>query len=633
MAIFLLLICFFGLVLLLLSLDNTRLSIIKSIVSFSVLTLVVTEFLSLFTSLNYFSLILSWSVINITLIYFIYKKESYKKIPFIKIKFKNAINNLSGFEKFLIGFTVFILAGIFLQGLIYPTNNWDSMAYHMARIIHWIQNESLSNFRTPVYAQLISPPFAEVLILNVNLLFGNDYFSNSVQLLYLVGSGAGISLIGRELGLNRLSQVLSVFILICIPEVVLLGSSTHVELVLSFFMISSIYFMILTIRRNSFICFFFLGISLGLSAATKSTVYVYILPFLIGWIITYFYKVISKKGQIKWSYFLVVIFFFGSINSGHYTRNYKLTNSIIGFNEVFDSYYVNEEHSFKMMVSSVIKNISNQFGIPKIAPIIYIAAEKAHNLMSLDVNNPKISSHKFDIDPLATHENNGANPFYMILILLSLLYFLIFFKRQNRRIIFYALGISLSFLLFCFYLKWSPFVKLHVPFLVLYSLVLAHFIISVFKFKLIRLIVISGFVLNAILILLFNYSRPFITLSPYTSEIKITDERTKKYFSRFLEHHDDFIKVKSLLNLNRFKNIGLMFGEYNLEYPLFTDSYSNDIKPIHLNSFDVSNNNPVKIKVDCIVSTTNKSVIEYDGNMFYNVTKSNDGYLYLFLKK
>jgi hypothetical protein len=88
MAIVLLLICLLGLILFFLSIENTRSSIITSILLFSVLTLGVTEFLSLFTSLNYFNLVLSWGSIDIAIIYLIYKKESYKILSYVRIKLK-----------------------------------------------------------------------------------------------------------------------------------------------------------------------------------------------------------------------------------------------------------------------------------------------------------------------------------------------------------------------------------------------------------------------------------------------------------------------------------------------------------------------------------------------------------------
>jgi hypothetical protein len=122
MAIVLLLIGWLGLTLLFLSLNNTRLSVLKSILTFSVVVLGLTEALSSVTSLNYWSLVGGWSVLDVVVIYFIYKNKSYKKLPFLLLKLKKGLKKLTVFEQFIIGFSIFILAGIFIQGLIYPTN-------------------------------------------------------------------------------------------------------------------------------------------------------------------------------------------------------------------------------------------------------------------------------------------------------------------------------------------------------------------------------------------------------------------------------------------------------------------------------------------------------------------------------
>ena len=416
MAIVLLLICLLGLILLFLSVDNTRLSILKSILLFSVLTLGVTEFLSFFTSLNYFSLVLSWGAIDIAIIYLIYKKESYKTLSYVRIKLKKTLKSLTIFEKFLIGFSVLIIAGVFVQGLIYPTNNLDSMSYHMARIIHWIQNESLAHFRTTIYPQLTSAPFSEQMILTVNLLFGNDLFSNAVQLFYLTGLGIAITLVAKQLRLNRFGQILSSFILICVPEVILLSSSTLNEIVLSFFLVVGIYFLIKTLKQQDSINFLFLGCCLGLATTTKHTAYIYIAPFIVIWILLQLHKLYFKKQKVHYLSYLLLIGSFVVINSGHYSRNYELTSSIFGSDEETTKYYVNETHSVKMMISNVTRNLSSQFGIPKVAPIAYRLTKNVHELIDVDLNDPKITSHEYTVDPLATHENNGANTLHMVLM-------------------------------------------------------------------------------------------------------------------------------------------------------------------------------------------------------------------------
>jgi len=632
MAIVLLLINLLGLIFLFFSKKEIRLSIIKGTLFFSLLVLGVTETLSLVSSLNYLSLLLSWGIINIVLIYLISKKESLGIYPILISKLKEVIKGLNYFEKFLIAFSVFILLGIFIQGLVYPTNNWDSMAYHMPRIVHWIQNESLTHYRTPIYPQLNSPPFAEIVILNINLLVGNDYLSNTVQLFYLLITSVTITLLAKELGLNKFGQILSAFILICIPEVILLGSSTHTELVLSFFMVSSIYFLLITIKHQTLISFLLLGCSLGLAATTKSTAYISLTPFLLVWMIYQLYQIISHKVQLKWLSYLVMLLSFVAINLGHYSRNYELTSSVFGADEDIYNIYVNEEHSIKMLISNVSKNLSNQFGIPKVAPIAYRATEYIHEKIRIDLNNPKITSH-YTIDPLATHENNGANTYHIVLIFLSCIWLLANIKKQNKFLIVYWLAIIMSFLLFCYYLKWQPWVKLHVPFFIFYTVVLAHFIVVISKVRALFFIIISGFVVHATLILLFNWSRPLITFPPFTSEIKITDTRYEKYFSRFLRYHHDYKVVKDEIATQRFKNIGLLFGNYDMEYQLFLEIYREDIKSIHLNTCSLSESITVEGEIDCIVSTKNEDLIDYKGEKFYNVTKENDGYLYLFLKK
>ena len=633
MAIGLLLIALLGLFSLSFNKDNIRLSFVKTVVFFSLIVLGLTEILSLFNLLNHSSLVIGWSLINFFLIYFIIKKRLLFQLTSLRIKLIETLFSFSNLEKFLVGFSLFIIVGIFLQGIIYPTNNWDSMAYHMPRIVHWIQNESLAHYRTTIYPQLNSPPFAEYLILNINLLFGNDYLSNSVQLFFLVGTGVAISMVAKQLGLNRFGQILSVFILICIPEVILLSSSTHTEIVVSFFMVSAIYFLIRITEKKSLINFLFLGCCLGLAVATKITAFIYIAPFLLIWGIHQLYLIVFKKEKLRWLHYLLLLLSFVVINLGHYSRNYQLTDNVFATNSDIHNYYVNEEHSAKMMVSNILRNISSQFGFPKIAPIVNQATRELHGIINVNPDDRKTTTHDYRVDPLATHENNGSNIYHAILMFLSLLWMLVYIKKQNLRLTIYWIAIILSFLLFCFYLKWQPWAKLHAPFFIFYSVVLAHFLIKIGKSKILFNVMILGFVTYATSILLFNWSRPLITYPPFTSKIKITDDRYKKYFSRFLRYHDDYKIVSEQIASDNLKNIGLLFGNYDMEYQLFLNPYRDDIKSFNINPHEICSKIPVQADIDCIVSTEFEHVVTYKGEKYYNVTKKNDGYLYLFLKK
>ncbi len=576
-------------------------------------------------------MVIVWGIIDATLIYSIYKKESYKKIQLLRVELKKTIKSLSRVEQFFIGFSIFILAGILVQGLVYPTNNWDSMAYHMARIVHWIQNESLAHYRTSIYPQLNSAPFAEELILNVNLLFGNDYLSNSIQWFYTLGSIVAISLVAKGLGLNRFGQLFSAFILVCIPEIILLGSSTHNETVLSFFMLMSIYYFIRIVSEKTVINFLFLGLSLGLATATKHTAYLYLMPFVAifsGYII---YYLILKKERFLLPYCSLLICGFVVVNAGHYTRNYQLSSSIFGVDDTLHESYVNQEHSLKMMVSNVSRNLSCQAGVPYVTQVVYNLTVTLHDLINEDINNPKTTYDFYAIDSLATYEDNGANIFHMVLILLSMVWMIVTIKRHDLKLKLFWIACVLSFLLFCFYLKWVPYVKLHTPFFVFYSVVLAYFLIKIFNQNILRYLCVLGFVIYAIAILTFNRTRPFITYPPFTWDIKMDDDRYKKYFSKSVVFYHDYKKVKDMITFKKLKNIGLKLGPYSMEYQLFSDVYRSDIRAIHLKSHKICEKLEVESPIDCIVSTDKHDFIDYEGKRYLNVTRENEGYLCLYL--
>lgn len=85
-------------------------------------------------------------------------------------------------------------------GMLAPINNWDSMTYHLPRIMHWLQNESLYHYPTGMPRQLFQSPYSEYVILHTIGLSGGDGFANGVQWFALIASAIGASLIVRELG-------------------------------------------------------------------------------------------------------------------------------------------------------------------------------------------------------------------------------------------------------------------------------------------------------------------------------------------------------------------------------------------------------------------------------------------------
>src|SRR5262245_27542477 len=50
--------------------------------------------------------------------------------------------------KWMLGATVVLAAFLFVLAIVAPTTNWDSLTYHLPRVMHWVQQQSVEHFPT-----------------------------------------------------------------------------------------------------------------------------------------------------------------------------------------------------------------------------------------------------------------------------------------------------------------------------------------------------------------------------------------------------------------------------------------------------------------------------------------------------
>jgi hypothetical protein len=166
--------------------SNIKEIIIKNVLIFSALLVLITEITSFFHILNFQSLLFLWiGICVISIFYLLSKKEKlFNFFSSQKQYITTSFYNLNKFKKLLIFAVIIILTFVFVQGIVYPPNNWDSMTYHMARIPNWISHQSVEHYPTHIIRQIYQPPFSEFVIMHFNILNCGDYFSNSVQFFF-----------------------------------------------------------------------------------------------------------------------------------------------------------------------------------------------------------------------------------------------------------------------------------------------------------------------------------------------------------------------------------------------------------------------------------------------------------------
>jgi hypothetical protein len=400
--------------------------LLKSVLIFSAILVFITEFTSAFHLINFQFILMSWSGIFILSTFYLFsKKEKLLNFNTILIKHSNNIfNGLNKFEKFLFFSVITILVLIFIQGIVYPPNNWDSMTYHLARITNWISHQSVEHYPTHIFRQIYQPPFSEFVIMHFNILNCGDYFSNSVQFFFLIFSLFAIVSIVESFELSRRYKLIAIVLAVTIPEVILQASSTQNDIVVSFFILTSIYFSAKAVKDVNFQTFFFLGLSVGLGVLTKGTAYIYLAPVLLIFTIAIFIRLFKTKNFAYLGYSIIVVIIFITINSGHYIRNYNFNNNILGVNNYESKVYSNEKMTCTLLISNILKNIGLHISPYPLNRFSNKVIYKLHQVLDVDINDPNTSFYHISYcgaPDLPNHENNAPNPIHFILIIVAVI--------------------------------------------------------------------------------------------------------------------------------------------------------------------------------------------------------------------
>ncbi|HEA65657.1 MAG TPA: hypothetical protein ENI07_02375 [Desulfobacterales bacterium] len=195
---------------------------------------------------------------------------------------------------------LWIIIGI--TAWIYPPNNYDSLTYHMPRVAHWIQNQSIEYYPTPIDRQNVMGPGAEYLILFFQLLTGSDRLATLVQffsfMLLIISTYYVIRII-------KLPQKWLPYIMIIAttaPIAIMEASNTKNDLVAALITLSIIIsgarFFSGNILKTQLFDFVIIGMCLGVGFLVKPTALIVALPVLIIGIVAQVKK--FKTVQLFW---------------------------------------------------------------------------------------------------------------------------------------------------------------------------------------------------------------------------------------------------------------------------------------------------------------------------------------------
>jgi hypothetical protein len=522
---------------------------------------IITEILSAFSLITSRWLLAFWGVALFICTCFVTRFAKRQRPVFLFLSFRlpfRAIPLLSGL------ILVITLTGV--TAFLSPPNNWDSMTYHMSRVVHWIQDHNVSFYPTHILRQLYMNPWAEFAIMHLQILSGGDRFANFVQWSSMIGCLIGASLLAKQLGADLQSQLFAAVFAGTIPMGILQSSSTQNDYVVSFWLLCFVYFCISFIRQINWSYVSAAGFSLGLVVSTKGTAYIFAPPFL-AWM---GYALLRTFHSKSWKPALAIGVASLVLNFGHYTRNFNLFGSPLG-PRVEDSLakITSDVISPSSVLSNITRNLALHLGTPSWRINIGIddAIGELHRILNIDINDPRTTwpRQKFQVLKPSLHEDTAGNLLHLSLILVAIFLFFISKEiRSSSALLSYLAALLSGFLLFCTLLKWQPWnSRLQLPLFVLASPFVAAVLFKRLNEKFV--ITISfALLLSALPWVLFNTSRSLIGDPSVWNR-----SRFDQYFKNRPEIRDAYLGAAHFLKSKKCSQIGLAMGSNDWEYPFW----------------------------------------------------------------
>src|SRR3990167_2359032 len=297
-------------------------SFLTACVVWAVYLTLVTEFLSLFRAIHLPGLILAWSAV-IGFTYYTGRNRFFKQeLIYPKDRSLDLSPAKCGLEnKFYLAaiFAIVIITGI--VAWFAAPNTWDSHTYHMARVAHWAQNQSVAHYATAELRQFYHPPWAEFAVLHFQVLTQSDQFSSLVGWFSMIASLITCGLLTARLGGNRRTILLSMFIAAAIPVGILLASSTKNDYVAAFWILAFVYYLFKHHEKPSQWTVAALGSCLGIALLTKGFSFIYLIPYLAWMAFREIRKVTFLTGIGRITMVLAIAL---ALNAGNLLRNILL---------------------------------------------------------------------------------------------------------------------------------------------------------------------------------------------------------------------------------------------------------------------------------------------------------------------
>jgi len=514
----------------------------------------ITELLSYFHSFSFAPVVIAWSLIFLISLFFVlpHFKEDYASLNL-------RIQNLKLNDKFLLILTGLILVITGLTALVSMPNNSDSMTYHLARVEHWIQDQSISYYPTHILHQLYFCPWAEFTLAHLKILSAYEPIVNFLQWLAMAGSLIVLSLIVKQFGGSYRAQIITCLMAACLPMGILQSVTTQNDYIEAFWFLSFLFFLRELITNEKNIYLVTAGLCLGLALLTKAYSYFLIVPFIL------WYSIITiQSGQIKKfiKSFLVIAVMALILNAAYYERNMSAFGTLLTGKEKL----TNSDINGKIVIGNILRNIASEIDTP-IYQLNYDATKaigRGAKLVGIDFNNTtaQYNNNSFYVPDFLRKEDSTGD-FLHLIVFIIIAFLCCFLRIPARGLRVYMLLIFCSGLLFCSVLRYQPWItRFHILFFLLFCPIAGIFLDRTCHQR----------ALNIIGFMFFLGATPFLFLQnhhPWFGKSTIWNSSLKDQLFINRKYKENFTGMAHQIEGLNCHDIGIITSHETWEYPLW----------------------------------------------------------------
>jgi 4-amino-4-deoxy-L-arabinose transferase-like glycosyltransferase len=555
-----------------------RLSFLLATTCWGALLTFGTEILSLATELNGPGVRLWWLLANAVLwgaLWLLRRRSSPATIPWDFSAEWKALAVWPLDARIMLAVAALFAAFLGAIALLTPSNNWDSLTYHLPRVMHWVQQQSVAHYPTNMDGQIQMGPWSAFVQTHLWLLWGGDRFANLVQWSAVAGSMAAASRLAGQLlpegtapAVAARSQAFAALLVATLPTVIVESVTTQTDCTTGFWLLCFGSFALAWWRDPaSRVYAFAFGAALGLGALTKFTMIIYAAPIgfataaALAWRQRGALAQLLLPGTASLAICLAIV-------SPHFIRNRMVYGSAVGSQTVQAQTGV-PRFSVPGILSNLIRNAQLQAntGMPPLTHALNQIANTLQGWTGRPPNDPEFSSGAKDSPPpdqFLVFDSYASSPWQVALTLAAAAAGFAGFRKSRLAMLGMGLGLVAA-VLFCSILRWQIWnSRYHIP-LLMFCMPLAAALLVPQIPRWLASVLAAGLLFFGCVILASNQSRPIFN-AVYRAQPRIQQYFFSPLGEQFYAPMRDAVREIVASGCNA---VGLKLSPDDAEYPLW----------------------------------------------------------------